>query len=223
MQLSALLRAGAYLAPGAAVGDGGPCCAAGQVEVEQVRICYGGVAPKCIMATNAQAALEGQPWSQATLDAALLAVAKDVNITHDAPGWAAVAATTASAAAAAVPGAAVAAIAQCVLCCAGWAVLCWLGCAVLCCDFGVIHWARGDSPIHLGVPLTHPHAEYTANCFGYACMSGRWSVNKHCSAQPNRAATWLFVLTSPAAELLGVYRAEIISPACQHQTLCLWP
>ena len=59
---------------------------AGQVEVEQVRICYGGVAPKCVMATNAQAALEGQAWSQASLDAALLAVAKDVNITPDAPG-----------------------------------------------------------------------------------------------------------------------------------------
>ncbi|KAL3157593.1 hypothetical protein ABBQ32_012044 [Trebouxia sp. C0010 RCD-2024] len=58
----------------------------GQVEVEEARICYGGVAPKCIMATNAQAALEGQPWNQATLDAALLAVAKDVNITPDAPG-----------------------------------------------------------------------------------------------------------------------------------------
>ena len=38
------------------------------------------------MATNAQAALEGQPWNQATLDAALLAVAKDVNISPDAPG-----------------------------------------------------------------------------------------------------------------------------------------
>lgn len=60
--------------------------AAGQVEVEQARICYGGVAPKCVMATNAQAALEGQPWNQATLDAALLAVAKDINITPDAPG-----------------------------------------------------------------------------------------------------------------------------------------
>ena len=94
------------------------------MEVEQVRICYGGVAPKCIMATSAQMALEGQPWSQATLDAALLAVAKDVNITPDAPGLAAVAATTA-AAAAAVPGAAVAGIAQ--------YVLCWLCCAVLCC------------------------------------------------------------------------------------------
>ena len=38
------------------------------------------------MATNTQAALEGQPWTQATLDAALLAVAKDVSITPDAPG-----------------------------------------------------------------------------------------------------------------------------------------
>ena len=63
-----------------------PCGHAGQVEVEQARVCYGGVAPKCLMATNTQAALEGQPWTQATLDAALLAVAKDVNITPDAPG-----------------------------------------------------------------------------------------------------------------------------------------
>ena len=38
------------------------------------------------MASHAQAALEGQPWNQATLDAALLAVAQDVNITPDAPG-----------------------------------------------------------------------------------------------------------------------------------------
>lgn len=58
----------------------------GEVQVQQARICYGGVAPKCLMATNTQAALEGQPWTQATLDAALLAVAKDVNITPDAPG-----------------------------------------------------------------------------------------------------------------------------------------
>ncbi len=58
----------------------------GGLKVDQARICYGGVAPKCLMATNTQAALEGQPWTQATLDAALLAVAKDVNITPDAPG-----------------------------------------------------------------------------------------------------------------------------------------
>ena len=58
----------------------------GEVQVQQARICYGGVAPKCLMATNTQAALEGQPWTQGTLDAALLAVAKDVNITPDAPG-----------------------------------------------------------------------------------------------------------------------------------------
>ncbi len=62
-----------------------PVCKGG-LKVEQARICYGGVAPKCLMATNSQAALEGQPWTQATLDAALLAVAKDVNITADAPG-----------------------------------------------------------------------------------------------------------------------------------------
>ena len=110
------------------------CCLAGQVEVEQVRICYGGVAPKCIMATNAQAALEGQAWSQATLDAALLAVAKDVNITPDAPGLAATAAT-----------AAVATVALC--------------CAVLCCDCdcAVVHRAHGGQPIHLGVPHAPPY------------------------------------------------------------------
>ena len=60
--------------------------AAGGVEVAEARICYGGVAPKCIMATRTQAALEGNPWTQETLDAALLAVAQDVNITPDAPG-----------------------------------------------------------------------------------------------------------------------------------------
>ena len=74
-------------------------------------MCYGGVAPKCVMASHAQAALEGQPWNQATLDAALLAVAKDVNITPDAPG----------------PLLAVRAWTLGVPCCA---VLC---CAVLCC------------------------------------------------------------------------------------------
>ena len=59
---------------------------AGTVEVAKARISYGGVAAKCIMATHTQAALEGQPWTQQTLDAALLAVAKDVNIAPDAPG-----------------------------------------------------------------------------------------------------------------------------------------
>lgn len=82
--------------------DGRLVGAAGQVEVEEARICYGGVAPKCIMATNAQAALEGQPWNQATLDAALLAVAKDVNITPDAPGLTA-ASASAFASASALP------------------------------------------------------------------------------------------------------------------------
>ena len=101
-----VLRSRTYSALEAPVGKGGFCGGAGQVRVEQARICYGGVAPKCIMATNAQAALEGQPWSQATLDAALLAVAKDVNITPDAPGLAAAATI---AAAATVPTAATAA------------------------------------------------------------------------------------------------------------------
>lgn len=60
--------------------------AEGTVEVAKARISYGGVAAKCIMATHTQAALEGQPWGQQTLDAALLAVSKDVNIAPDAPG-----------------------------------------------------------------------------------------------------------------------------------------
>lgn len=38
------------------------------------------------MARRTQAALEGQPWTQKTLDSALLAVAQDVSITPDAPG-----------------------------------------------------------------------------------------------------------------------------------------
>ncbi len=47
---------------------------------------YGGVAPKTIMARRVEAALKGQPLSQATLDKALAAVAEDVNITPNAPG-----------------------------------------------------------------------------------------------------------------------------------------
>ena len=137
------------------------CCLAGQVEVEQVRICYGGVAPKCIMATNAQAALEGQAWSQATLDAALLAVAKDVNITPDAPGLAATAAT-----------AAVATVALC--------------CAVLCCAVTVtVLWSTG----HMGASpftwasLMHPRTGYIAN-FSHARLSKCRLVQSalHCSA-----------------------------------------
>jgi xanthine dehydrogenase/oxidase len=38
------------------------------------------------MAPRVQAALEGQPWTGATLDKALAAVAEDVNITPNAPG-----------------------------------------------------------------------------------------------------------------------------------------
>ena len=54
--------------------------------MEEAHICYGGVAAKCIMAPRVQKALEGQPWNQATLDAALKACAEDVNIHPDAPG-----------------------------------------------------------------------------------------------------------------------------------------
>lgn len=59
---------------------------AGGVEVEEAHVAYGGVAPKCIMAPRVQQALKGQPWTQATLDAALKACAEDVNIHPDAPG-----------------------------------------------------------------------------------------------------------------------------------------
>jgi hypothetical protein len=58
----------------------------GEWLVEEAAIAYGGVAPKTIMAQRTQAALLGQPWSEATLRAALAAVAQDVNITPNAPG-----------------------------------------------------------------------------------------------------------------------------------------
>ena len=59
---------------------------AGEWTIEVVRVAYGGVAPKTIMARRVEAALKGQPLSQATLDKALEAVAEDVNITPNAPG-----------------------------------------------------------------------------------------------------------------------------------------
>lgn len=60
---------------------------AGEVVVEEAHVCYGGVAAKCIMAPQVQQALQGQPWSQATFEAALKACAEDVKIHPDAPGW----------------------------------------------------------------------------------------------------------------------------------------
>ncbi|WIA42815.1 hypothetical protein OEZ86_008746 [Tetradesmus obliquus] len=54
--------------------------------VADVGIAYGGVAPKTIMAEKAMAALRGQPWNQATLDAALVALREDVNVAPTAPG-----------------------------------------------------------------------------------------------------------------------------------------
>ncbi len=61
-----------------------PC--AGEWIAEDVKIAYGGVAPKTIMAPKVQAAIKGQPWTGETLKKALEAVAEDVNITANAPG-----------------------------------------------------------------------------------------------------------------------------------------
>ncbi|BDA44652.1 Xanthine dehydrogenase [Coccomyxa sp. Obi] len=58
----------------------------GEWTVEEVGVAYGGVAPKTIMARRVEAALKGQPLTQATLEKALAAVAEDVNITPNAPG-----------------------------------------------------------------------------------------------------------------------------------------
>ena len=59
---------------------------AGEWTVEEMGVAYGGVAPKTIMARRVEAALKGRPLTQASLDAALAAVAEDVNITPNAPG-----------------------------------------------------------------------------------------------------------------------------------------
>lgn len=58
----------------------------GEWIAEDVKIAYGGVAPKTIMAPKVHAAIKGQPWTGATLKNALEAVAQDVNITPNAPG-----------------------------------------------------------------------------------------------------------------------------------------
>jgi len=58
----------------------------GEWIAEEVKIAYGGVAPKTIMAPKVHAALKGQPWTGETLNNALEAVAQDVNITPNAPG-----------------------------------------------------------------------------------------------------------------------------------------
>ena len=62
---------------------------AGEWIAEDVKVAYGGVAPKTIMAAKVQAAIKGQPWTGDTLKKALEAVAEDVNITANAPGAAA--------------------------------------------------------------------------------------------------------------------------------------
>ena len=59
---------------------------AGEWVVEDAAVAYGGVAPKTIMAGRVRGALLGRPWTGATLDAALAAVAEDVNIAPNAPG-----------------------------------------------------------------------------------------------------------------------------------------
>ena len=60
-------------------------CADGWI-ISEAHIAYGGVAPKTIMATRTKAALDGKPFTDATLQLALKAVAEDVNITPNAPG-----------------------------------------------------------------------------------------------------------------------------------------
>ena len=59
---------------------------AGSWTITQARLAYGGVAAKAVLAPKAQAAMEGRPLSQATLEAALKAVAEDIVITPAAPG-----------------------------------------------------------------------------------------------------------------------------------------
>jgi len=59
---------------------------AGAWIISEAHVSYGGVAPKTIMATETMAALVGHPLSDDTLQAALKAVAVDVNITPNAPG-----------------------------------------------------------------------------------------------------------------------------------------
>ena len=54
--------------------------------ISEAHVSYGGVAPKTIMATRTQSALQGKPFTDATLQSALKAVAEDVNITPNAPG-----------------------------------------------------------------------------------------------------------------------------------------
>lgn len=54
--------------------------------IQDAHIAFGGVAPKTIMAPKTEAALKGQPLSDATLKAALAAVREDVFVTPGAPG-----------------------------------------------------------------------------------------------------------------------------------------
>lgn len=54
--------------------------------ISEAHIAYGGVAPKTIMAARTQEALINKPLTDETLQTALKAVAKDVNITANAPG-----------------------------------------------------------------------------------------------------------------------------------------
>lgn len=59
---------------------------AGGWQAAEVSIAYGGVAPRSIMAVKTAATMQGRPLDQDTLQAALAAVAEDVNIAPNAPG-----------------------------------------------------------------------------------------------------------------------------------------
>lgn len=58
----------------------------GEWTVQEASIAYGGVAAKTLMAPHVAEAIEGQPLSHQTLQAALHAVTKDVQISPTAPG-----------------------------------------------------------------------------------------------------------------------------------------
>jgi CO/xanthine dehydrogenase FAD-binding subunit len=60
--------------------------AAGAWVAEEVELAFGGVAPKAITAPKTEQVLQGKPWDEPLLKAALETLAEDVNITPNAPG-----------------------------------------------------------------------------------------------------------------------------------------
>lgn len=60
--------------------------AAGDWVVGEIHLAFGGVAAKTITAPRTESLLTGQPWSEASLSAALVTLAEDVWISPDAPG-----------------------------------------------------------------------------------------------------------------------------------------